>query len=273
MRVWGPLLIVGLLIGSCPMPGFAYAQAENGGDAEARVHFEAGSLYYETGRYDEALDEFTEAYRLSGRSALLYNQGQALERLERHGEAIDRFTEYLEAVPTSPMRAEVEARIVRLRVSYAEWQQSEATRLAAQRVARREAEEGVARRLEEEARLAAEADLREELAAQGPSVPLTAIVSWSASGALVIGAISTGIMAAGIHRDLEEECGASTPCPPNLNAEIERGERLALVSDILSGLSILGTAAGLTFWLLDESSETPTRITLEPTRVRLRVNF
>ena len=257
----------------CATAQGAQAQSGSDGDAEARVHFEAGSLYYETERYEEALDEFSEAYRLSGRSPLLYNMGQALERLERHGEALDRFSEYLEAVPDSPMRAEVEERIVRLRALHAEWQRSMAAQRQAERLARSEAEAEEAQRREEEARIAAEAELRSELADQRSGVPLASIVSWSAAGAVAVGALATGIMAAGVHSDLADECGVSTVCPSRLSGEINRGERLALTSDILTGLAVLGAATGMTLWLLDRNGETPTQITVAPSSVNLMVSF
>src|SRR6185503_10468568 len=80
-----------------------------------RTHYEAGSSYYQQGRYADALREFEEAYRLSSaarKPALLYNIGQAHERLNRLADAIDAFRRYLEASPGAD-----DAEVVRERIN------------------------------------------------------------------------------------------------------------------------------------------------------------
>ena len=75
-----------------------------GQDRLARTHYQAGSSYYEQGRYEDALREFEEALRLSSASrkpALLFNIGQAHERLGHLDEAIATFRQYLEAAPNA----------------------------------------------------------------------------------------------------------------------------------------------------------------------------
>jgi tetratricopeptide (TPR) repeat protein len=75
-----------------------------GQDRLARTHYEAGSAYYQQGRYEEALREFEEAYRLSseGRRAVLhYNIGLAHERLGHLTDAIDALRRYLEGSPNA----------------------------------------------------------------------------------------------------------------------------------------------------------------------------
>lgn len=81
------------------LPSPALAQ-----DRLARTHYEAGSSYYQQGRYEEALREFEEAYRLSseGRRAVLhYNIGLAHERLGHLTEAIEELRLYLEGAPNA----------------------------------------------------------------------------------------------------------------------------------------------------------------------------
>jgi len=84
-------------------------------DREAHARFESGRLAMESGRYEEALADFTRSYELSGRGIILFNIGLVHDRLRRDGEALDAFERYLEAVPDAPNREEVWARILVLR--------------------------------------------------------------------------------------------------------------------------------------------------------------
>jgi len=80
-------------------------------DAEARGVFEAGRAAYAAGRYEDALQYFQRAYELSGRSQLLYNVGQAADRLRQDERALDAFKRYLAETPNPGNREEVETRI------------------------------------------------------------------------------------------------------------------------------------------------------------------
>jgi len=83
----------------------------------ARAHFVTGASYYEQARYTEALHEFEEAYRLSKRSGFLYNIGVCHEQLGHTSAAITAFEGYLGSASTPAERADVQARIDRLRAS------------------------------------------------------------------------------------------------------------------------------------------------------------
>ena len=103
--------------------GLAQAQAvlvEPQVEAEARALFEAGRNAFEDGRFDAALQRFTEAYALSHRPELLYNIGQAADRLRHDAEAVRAFEQYLELVPDAPNRRRVELRLEALRRLMAE---------------------------------------------------------------------------------------------------------------------------------------------------------
>ena len=92
--------------------------AARGDDQElARAHFVTGGSYYEQARYSEALHEFEEAYRLSKRSGFLYNIGVCHEQLGHTSAAITAFEGYLGSASTPAERADVQARIDRLRAS------------------------------------------------------------------------------------------------------------------------------------------------------------
>lgn len=88
----------------------AYAQTASA-DEEARAQFEAGRMAFGRGRYEQALANFEEAYRLSGRTALLYNIGTTHDRLRHDQEALDAFRQYLEAEPESELSEEVRERV------------------------------------------------------------------------------------------------------------------------------------------------------------------
>jgi len=88
-------------------------------DAEARTLFEQGRAAFTASRFAEALDFFRQAYALSQRHALLYNIGQAADRLRRDREALEAFDRYLTEVPDADNRVEVETRMGVLRETIA----------------------------------------------------------------------------------------------------------------------------------------------------------
>lgn len=84
-------------------------------DEAARAHFQVGRLAYDEARYEDALENFQRAYDLSSRPGLLFNIGQAADRLRRDDLAIDAFERYLVEMPDAPNRATVENRLASLR--------------------------------------------------------------------------------------------------------------------------------------------------------------
>lgn len=103
-----PLLAIAMLL--CPLRERALAQS-SGADEEARALFQAGSVAFDEGRYENALEHFRRAYELSRRPALLYNVGVAAERVRRDEEALAAFQQFLREVPDTPQRTAVEARV------------------------------------------------------------------------------------------------------------------------------------------------------------------
>jgi tetratricopeptide (TPR) repeat protein len=72
--------------------------------ADAKQHFLAGQDYYTQGRYEKAISEFEEAYRLDPRPLLLYNIAQAWEKLGDLRKSVDYLKKYLEADPNNEER-------------------------------------------------------------------------------------------------------------------------------------------------------------------------
>ena len=106
MKSVSPIFALLLLLWTAP----AIAQDER----EARQLFEQGAAAFEGGRFEAALASFRESYARSPRSELLYNIATTLDRLRRDREAIDAFRRYLEVVPETDARSEIEARIAQL---------------------------------------------------------------------------------------------------------------------------------------------------------------
>jgi len=102
------LWIVATLL--CASPATAQ-QAASRDDELARNLFQAGKTAYESGNYEDALRYFEDAHARSHRPQLLYNIGQAADRLRNDQKALASFRAYLAALPDADNRAEVENRI------------------------------------------------------------------------------------------------------------------------------------------------------------------
>ena len=94
------------------MTSIATAQVALTADDEiARNLFQAGRTAYDAGSYADALEFFEKAHARSLRPQLLYNIGQAADRLREDQKALTAFRAYLAAVPDAANRVEVENRI------------------------------------------------------------------------------------------------------------------------------------------------------------------
>src|SRR6187401_2369711 len=86
--------------------------ADAGADVElAKAHFATGQIYYERGRFPDAAREFEEAYRLSGKAALLYNMGNAYDGSSDAARALTAYRRFLAQVKDSPDRPWVSGRV------------------------------------------------------------------------------------------------------------------------------------------------------------------
>lgn len=95
------------------------ATAGEADDARARELYENGAILYEEGRYEDAVVAFEEAYRLSGRPALLFNIANALERAGRWSDALDVLSRY-RAYAAADERPTLDRRITNLERRIAE---------------------------------------------------------------------------------------------------------------------------------------------------------
>jgi tetratricopeptide (TPR) repeat protein len=67
----------------------------------------AGRVAFEAGKYRDALDHYQRAYELTGAPILLYNIGQAADRLRLDATTLRAFQLYLQRYPDAPNRSEV----------------------------------------------------------------------------------------------------------------------------------------------------------------------
>ncbi len=108
----------------------AHAGETDGDLVLAQKRFATGQYLYETGRYQQALDEFLAAKVALHRPELDFNIARCLTKLGRNGEAADSYEIYLRARPLDPDRAEIWHTISELRAASAKEQADEAHRLA-----------------------------------------------------------------------------------------------------------------------------------------------
>jgi tetratricopeptide (TPR) repeat protein len=83
-------------------------------DRRARRNFEAGKKAYENQRYARALNSFEHAYALSPRPLMLYNIAQTEDQLGKRNEARGHYKLFLAELPGTPLRSEIEGRIVQI---------------------------------------------------------------------------------------------------------------------------------------------------------------
>lgn len=231
----------------CALASTTVTLAQPSDDERARSHFQAGQSYYDQGRYAESAEQFDEAHRLSGRPQLLANAALAYERGGDLARAIERLEAFVasNAPEATSQATTLERRLASLR-----------ERLEAERVA---------------AEAQAEA-ARATSAAAAPSVPGPPVrdrrgmrvAGLATSGAgLGIGVVSlvTGVVAHGVHGDLERVCGpAGDACPESAAGDIERGRRLARLSTATTAIAIAAVGTGIALVVTGRRRSEPARV-------------
>jgi tetratricopeptide (TPR) repeat protein len=199
----------------------AVAQPRPEGETEverARFHFMAGRAYYDDARYDDAAREFEEAYRLTRHPDVLYNLGLTYERMGRSRDAVVHYRQYLDEAPDGPERAQIVDRIRRL--------EAEAGPVPVERP-----------------------DARPPPAPRTPHTDDRGapVLGWSlvaGGGAVGIGALITGVLAASTHADLEESCEGRV-CPRDRADDIDSGQTMSTVSTVLTAVAVAAAAVGV----------------------------
>ena len=76
--------------------------------ADAREHFKKGQTHYSLGEFQDAVQEFREAYRIRHEPAILFNIGQAMRQIRQFQQAYFYYQQYLAQRADAPNRVEVE---------------------------------------------------------------------------------------------------------------------------------------------------------------------
>jgi iron complex outermembrane receptor protein len=97
---------------ACVLAASSLAWAEGQHDVQkAKQLFEQGNAQFREGKFDEAIESFTEANELVPHPHLLYNIAQAYRRKGDCDKALRYYRDFLQAEPTTPNRTKVEGHI------------------------------------------------------------------------------------------------------------------------------------------------------------------
>jgi len=86
----------------------------SGSASEGKSHLKRANALAGDGDCKAAIEEYTKAYDLLDDPVVLFNRGECYRRSGNSDAAIDDYRTFLEAVPSAPNRADVEAKILAL---------------------------------------------------------------------------------------------------------------------------------------------------------------
>jgi hypothetical protein len=107
------LLVLGGVL-ALATPALAQPQVSDERLRAARAHFSLAQDQYKAHRYQEAVREFLESYKLAKRIDLLYNIALCYESLNDPGRMTSYLNRYLTSRPDAPERQEIESKLYRL---------------------------------------------------------------------------------------------------------------------------------------------------------------
>lgn len=274
-RLWLSLVISVLLVG-VTMSVSAQEAGATDEISEARALFIAGRSAFNEGRYETALDYFQRSYSLSGRSVLLFNVAQCLDRLRRDEEALAAFEQYLREVPEAENRTEVESRVEILKAAIASRQQAPAPVVASTDPTASQGAPSNANDTTPAADAQSSAPVAAEASESGASssFPIGPVVTMAGGGiAAIVGAILM-VGAKGTASDIENvEPGAQTAT--QLESSRSSAESQWIIGQVVLGVGAAAAVGGLAWLLLDSGEENSGGVALQvqPTGLRLAGRF
>lgn len=218
LAVVAPLVLVGLFFVEA-----AHAQAPP--DDEARRLYVEGEAHYAAGRYRDAAASFERAYELSRRPALLFNLGNAYERLGDLKRAADYLRDYLNS-PGARGTELVRQRIVRLEATHAAQERERAERQAQ--------------------RATAQPQPQAEPANKPSALPGYILLGIGAASLAT--AITLGVLSGRAGSDAEASCTSDGFCLRGAQTDLDREKGLGIGSDVALGVGL--AAAGVGAYLL-----------------------
>ncbi len=130
------LVAIGLMLAA---PARVEAKPDNK-TSEAKTHYENGIRKFDLGKYDEAAEEFVQAYELVGEPAILYNIAQSYRLGERFEKSAQFYRSFLRRMSDIKNRQEIEGRITEMEERAADQRRQAERRVMEQREAERKAE-------------------------------------------------------------------------------------------------------------------------------------
>jgi len=220
-------------------------------DARARELFLEGEAHYAAGRYELAAERYLAAYELSQRPELLFNLGNAFERMGEYEKAADYLRRYAES-PRARDVVSVRERVRRLEAAAAE----------EKRRAEREQDEAQTREVEP----SVGQPPAQQPAAQDDGNP----AYWwlIGSGAAAVSTVVFGLLAANAGNNAAEDCTETSTgrplCRNTASSALTQETVFALGADVSAIATVV--TAGVGIYLLfqgddeKESSATATRV-------------
>jgi len=289
-RLMNPLWAASLLLASWGLG--TYPTVASAQDDPGRIHFQAGASDYESGDYQHALGEFQRAYDLSQRTQLFYNISLCYQQLGDLEHAVEFLGRYLNEVEEIPNRAALERR-----------QENLTQRLEAERAAAATGTTTTDTTTSDTTTsdtttsdttttdttttdttttdtttsddttsdtttsddTSAGSDIdRPQAHEGGANVP--AIASFIGGGVGLAMAVSFGVMALGERNRVSTlDCAETMSCDDVPGANPTKMDTYALLSDVGTGLAVVGVGLGLVFLLTATDDEE------DPGQARLRV--
>ena len=235
LRFLAPLAAGSLLLlagGSArALPNPPTHKVDKKADAHARKLYKKGDRAYAEGRYEDAVAAFERAYRLSGRSLLLFNLGNAYERLGRYGEAAEALDRYLPDAKPSEQDI-VEKRIDNLRRRAKAEQQDKPPPPPPPPPVRKKA------------RQAAQPSGHPKSESSSPTLGYALL--GVGGGALVIGGVFGGL-ALGARSTEKPNCANAAGgrfCTADAESSITRDKRYSLIADVGFGVGVVAAGVG-----------------------------
>ena len=259
-RLMNPLWAASLLLASWGLG--TYPTVASAQDDPGRIHFQAGASDYESGDYQHALGEFQRAYDLSQRTQLFYNISLCYQQLGDLEHAVEFLGRYLNEVEEIPNRAALERR-----------QENLTQRLEAERAA---AATGTTTTDTTTSDTTTSDDTTSDDTSDGSDIDrpqahegganVPAIASFIGGGVGLAMAVSFGVMALGERNRVSTlDCAETMSCDDVPGANPTKMDTYALLSDVGTGLAVVGVGLGLVFLLTATDDEE------DPGQARLRV--
>ncbi|KAK4044974.1 hypothetical protein OUZ56_032380 [Daphnia magna] len=286
------------------VPAFADAPQK-----EAAMHFERGVTLYGEADYAGALVEFKRAYEIAPNPLVLYNIGQANFQLRNYATALEFLERYRdEAGAGAPHAAEVEQSISALKsrvgrltvtanlaaevtmddesrgkapltgilvsvgrhklvVKHAGSPTQERTVEIAAGDTRDEKFEFVEAKVVETPKIVPQ---KEEPKGLSP----IATGAWIGAGALLAGAVTTGIVASGAGSSLDDERNSGSASRSRLDTLHSRMRTFAVTTDVLGAAAILAGGVAVYFTFIKPSSSSPAAsVGVAPNGLQLKVVY